>query len=104
MLIRTDYRTDDYRDGRKRGLRAVDALAYARDLRTLRESELEWYAEPDDDEPGSLCVFVADDQEVTDVLCGVELAYWISDHGNVHYDERNPYLVGIVAEMIRGER
>jgi hypothetical protein len=92
---------DNYRQARKRGLRAIDALAHVRNERTIADSDLGWTAEPDEDEPGHLTILLYDeDGNVIDALGGVDLPYWVSDHGNVHYDEHDPYVANIVAEMI----
>jgi len=105
----TTDRIADYRRGRKTfGLPASEALSYVRNLRTINDGQelLDWWCVPDSEEPGSLQVILNKSDgfhapEFLDSLGGVDAHHWIGDHGNLHYDRDDPYLVSIVAELFR---
>ncbi len=91
-----------YRVGRRRyGLLAADAFRYAADRALLWSSDSPlWASEPDPD--GGLLVCLYDEKErLLDVLGGVDVPFSVSDHGNVNLDDEDPYLVGVVAGMVR---
>lgn len=54
-------------------------------------------------EPPSLIVFLIDENtgEPVDALGGVDVRFWVSDHGNIHVDPADePYLTEILTEMM----
>jgi len=100
----------DYRRGRSLyGLPAIEAIGYARNLGTLQAAQVEgigWQYEPDceagfDGVPELwVAAYDIDTDEILALLVGVEMAYEVSDHGNTHADETDPYLVEVAAQMV----
>lgn len=105
-----DLRHGFYRYGRQTyNLPASVAMAYARDRFLIWRDDLRWTVEPDesaDDGYGSaLVVLLIDDNDIiVDALGGIDVPFSVSDHGNTHTDEHSPFLVSIVADMIRTYR
>lgn len=100
-----------YRQGRKQyGLTASEAFAYAQDRVLVWTSDLDVWVDVDyegdvvDGRYTDLSVAIHDDEigEVVDALGGVTIDFEVSDHGNINFDEQDPWYIGLVASMIRG--
>jgi hypothetical protein len=104
----TDPFHRDYRAARQTyGLPADQALAYARNRRTLLETELvlgfevDWQLNATGDRR-LVALLVGDlDGNVLAAIGGVDVECQVSDHGNLNLDDHDPYLTLLAAELVR---
>lgn len=105
---------DHYRTARVRyDLPAVEAIAYARNRALLTDPATDaigWDVDVDpiaDEGPAlMLYIYEQDDDDfdarnVVDCIGGIDADFTVSDHGNVHADYHDPYLVHLAADLTR---
>ena len=88
-------------------LPAIDAFTYARDRTLLwdHDSPL-WDVSVDNDGDGpALIVSLIEESDsdwvVLDSMGGIAVEFSVSDHGNILTDFGDPYLTGVIADMMR---
>jgi hypothetical protein len=71
---------------------------------TLIHDDYDYYVNIDDfaEDPAlEIIVVNVETEEIVNAVGGVEVRFWVSDHGNIHVDpDDEPYVIGWVNELI----